>query len=77
MPASRFGYRPLSDARGITLISMAAESADPKRDPWRPNEEARRRQVREDAKRPLAVNLAEGLALSEFLSTFTGAARQA
>jgi hypothetical protein len=56
---------------------VTAESADPKRDPWRTNEEARRRQVREDAKRPLAVNLAEGLALSEFLSTFTGAARRA
>jgi hypothetical protein len=49
----------------------------PKPDPWRLNEEARRRQLREDAKRPLAVSLAEGLALSEFLSTFTGAARQA
>lgn len=56
---------------------VAVESADPKRDPWRANEEARRRQVREDAKRPPAVNLAEGLALSEFLSTFTGAARRA
>jgi hypothetical protein len=55
---------------------VSAESANPKRDPWRANEDARRRQVREDAKRPLAVNLAEGLALSEFLSTFTGAARQ-
>jgi hypothetical protein len=33
--------------------------------------------VREDAKRSLAINLAEGLALSEFLSTFTGAARRA
>jgi hypothetical protein len=45
-------------------------------DPWRDNEEARRRQVREDARRPLAVNLAEGLALSEFLSTFTGSAKR-
>jgi hypothetical protein len=44
-------------------------------DPWRANEESRRRQVREDARRPLAVNLAEGLALSEFLSTFTGSAK--
>lgn len=59
-----------------TLIPVSAESINPKRDPWRANEDARRRQVREDAKRPLAVNLAEGLALSEFLSTFTGAARQ-
>jgi hypothetical protein len=45
-------------------------------DPWRANEEARLRQVREDARRPLSVNLAEGLALSEFLSTFTGSARR-
>ena len=55
---------------------MVADSK-PKQDPWRLNEEARRRQVREDAKRSPAVNLAEGLALSEFLSTFTGAARRA
>ena len=45
-------------------------------DPWRANEESRRRQLREDAQRPLAVNLAEGLALSEFLSTFTGSAKR-
>jgi hypothetical protein len=42
---------------------------------WRDNDEARRRQLREDARRSLAENLAEGLALSEYLSTFTGAAR--
>lgn len=55
-------------------------SAEPKKrpseDPWRANEESRRRQLLEDARRPLAVNLAEGLALSEFLSTFTGSARK-
>jgi len=45
-------------------------------DSWRVNEEARRRRLREDGRRPLAVNLAEGLALSEFLSTFTGSARK-
>jgi hypothetical protein len=49
--------------------------ADRGGDPWRDNEEARRRQLREDGQRTLAVNLAEGLALTEFLSTFTGAAR--
>jgi hypothetical protein len=48
-----------------------ADSADP----WRLNEEVRLRRLREDGRRPLAVNLAEGLALSEFLSTFTGSAR--
>ena len=42
---------------------------------WSDNEAARRRQLREDGSRSLAENLAEGLALSEFLSTFTGAAR--
>jgi hypothetical protein len=45
-------------------------------DSWRHNEASRRRQLLEDARRPLAVNLAEGLALSEFLSTFTGRARK-
>jgi hypothetical protein len=44
-------------------------------DPWRDNDESRHRQLREDASRSLAENLSEGLALSEFLSTFTGAAR--
>ncbi|HEX4307670.1 MAG TPA: hypothetical protein VHZ54_16660 [Solirubrobacterales bacterium] len=43
--------------------------------PWSDNEESRRRQLHEDARRSLAENLAEGLALTEFLSTFTGAAR--
>ncbi|HJZ37174.1 MAG TPA: hypothetical protein VJ204_12970 [Solirubrobacterales bacterium] len=43
---------------------------------WDDNEQSRRRQLREDAGRSLAENLAEGLALSEFLSTFTGAARR-
>jgi hypothetical protein len=55
-------------------------SAEPKKQPfqdlWRDNEESRRRQLLEDARRPLAVNLAEGLALSEFLSPFTGSARK-
>jgi hypothetical protein len=51
----------------------ARSSAD---DPWRHNEASRRRQLLEDARRPMAVNLAEGLALSEFLSTFTGSARK-
>jgi hypothetical protein len=51
-------------------------SDSPAASAWRDNEQSRRRQLREDASRPLAVNLAEGLALSEFLSSFTGSARQ-
>lgn len=45
-------------------------------DPWELNEAVRARRVRDDAKRPMAVNLAEGLALSEFMSRFKGAARR-
>jgi hypothetical protein len=58
-------------------MSSAEQKRQPRHeDPWRANEESRRRQVREDARRPMAVNLAEGLALSEFLSTFTGSAKR-
>jgi hypothetical protein len=45
-------------------------------DPWRGSEEVRRRRLREDGKRSLAANLAEGLALTEFLSGFTGSAQK-
>jgi LAS superfamily LD-carboxypeptidase LdcB len=55
--------------------SKKPAAADAPRTTWDDNEDSRRRQLREDAARPLAENLAEGLALSEFLSTFTGAAR--
>ena len=43
---------------------------------WELDELVRRRRLREQARRPLAVNLAEGIALSGFLSSFTGAARR-
>jgi len=70
----------MSHHAGYALLmkKVSAESRDQaeKPDPWRLNEESRRRQLREDGRRPLAVNLAEGLALTEFLSTFTGSARR-
>jgi hypothetical protein len=47
------------------------------KDPWRLNEEVRRRRLKEDGARPLSVNLAEAIALSEFFSTFAGSARRA
>lgn len=47
-----------------------------KENSWHLDEAVRRRRLREDAQRPAAINLAEGLALSEFLSTFRGAARR-
>jgi hypothetical protein len=60
---------------------MADRAKEPRgknrgRDPWELNEVVRARRVRDDAKRPMAVNLAEGLALSEFMSKFKGAARR-
>ena len=56
-------------------VKQEAQSQPPANqaeDPWELNEIVRLRRIREDAKRPLAVNLAEGLALSEFLAGFTG-----
>jgi hypothetical protein len=44
----------------------------PTGDGWTLNELARCRRLRQDGKRPLGVNLAEGLALTAFLSSFTG-----
>jgi len=40
------------------------------------NEAVRVRRLREDAARPLSVNLAEGIALSHTLMRFAGAARR-
>jgi hypothetical protein len=50
------------------------------RDPNTPSpaetaEAVRVRRLREDARRPISVNLAEGIALSHKLMRFTGAAR--
>ena len=53
-----------------------APAKAPAPDAWAENEAARRRRLREDGSRSLSVNLAEGLALSEFLSRFTGSARR-
>ncbi len=43
---------------------------------WRENELVRIQRLRENAKRPLGVNLIEGLALSEFLASFAGTLRR-
>jgi hypothetical protein len=39
-------------------------------------EAIRKQRLREDAQRPISVNLAEGIALSHKLLRFTGVARQ-
>lgn len=45
-------------------------------DPWLENKRAAKQRIREDASRPLGVNLAEGLAHSEFLLSFVGILRK-
>ena len=59
--------RPPSDERSPVAQRL---------DPWELNEIVRRRRLREQARRPLAVNLAETLALCQFFGTFRGAARK-
>jgi hypothetical protein len=54
----------------------AAPGTATREDPWRLNELVRRRRLHEQARRPLGVNLSEGLALSEYLAKFSGAARR-
>ncbi|MGI8460675.1 MAG: hypothetical protein ACR2OC_03425 [Solirubrobacterales bacterium] len=46
----------------------------PKGDPWRDNELVRRARLREDAKRPLGVNLADALEHSGFMIRIAGSA---
>jgi len=53
----------------------ARQSGKAAKDAARAAEEVRIRRLREDAKRPMSVNLAEGIALSHKLMRFTGAAR--
>lgn len=45
------------------------------KDPAAAAEAVRRRRLREDARRPMSVNLAEGIALSHKLMRFAGLAR--
>ncbi len=47
------------------------------RSPAEKNEATRLKRLREDAQRPISVNLAEGIALSHKLMRFAGAARKA
>ncbi|MBA2505981.1 MAG: hypothetical protein H0V29_08565 [Thermoleophilaceae bacterium] len=56
--------------------SERSPKTEDRHDPWRLNEIVRARRLREDARRPMAVNLDEGLRLSEFLASFAGAARR-
>jgi hypothetical protein len=71
IPGPRLSKPPALASRAVTARSdtqlPSAEAA----------EATRLRRLREDGRRPLAVNLAEGIALSHMLMRFTGAARRA
>jgi hypothetical protein len=69
-PSGDVQFRAVSRSRPPDIRVADADDA------WRLNELVRRRRLREQARRSLAANLAEGLALSEFLSKFRGAARR-
>jgi hypothetical protein len=51
-----------------------ADQAIPKPSGPAANEAERVRRIREDARRPISVNLADGIALSHKLMRFTGSA---
>jgi hypothetical protein len=55
----------------------SAQSKDAPKDAAAQAEAVRRRRLREDAQRPMSVNLAETIALSHQLLQFAGAARKA
>jgi hypothetical protein len=48
------------------------EQRDPRQGSWYDEQRVSRDQLREDGRRSPAVNLAEGLALSEFISAYPG-----
>lgn len=67
-------------ARVLLRYRVGMESSQrpskPARDAAAESEVVRLRRLREDARRPMSVNLAEGIALSHQLMQFTGAARR-
>ncbi len=62
-------------ATAASIVSMEKGKADP-RSAAAKAEAVRVQRLREDAQRPISVNLAEGIALSHKLMRFTGAARK-
>ncbi len=65
---------PSGPTAGATIAAMATEAKLPSG--AAANEATRLRRLREDARRPLSVNLAEGIALSHKLMQFVGTARK-
>jgi hypothetical protein len=66
----------VESAGSATLSPMASlRQREDGKDAAAEAEAVRLRRLREDAQRPMSVNLAEGIALSHQLMRFTGAAR--
>jgi hypothetical protein len=57
-------------------MESSQRARKPSKDAAAEGEAVRLRRLREDAGRPMSVNLAEGIALSHQLMQFTGAARR-
>jgi hypothetical protein len=67
-----------SRKRGATMrLGVARDERALPPTPVAAAEAVRVRRLREDARRPISVNLAEGIALSHKLMRFTGTARKA
>jgi hypothetical protein len=63
-------------APGAASIRVVKKDETAAPSPAEKAEAVRVQRLREDAKRPISVNLAEGIALSHKLMRFTGAARK-
>lgn len=63
--------------RSATVVFVASiqQSGDTPKDPAAAAEAVRVRRLRDDARRPMRINLAEGIALSHKLMQFVGTAR--
>jgi hypothetical protein len=61
---------------GAASILTMNKGEEPRSSSAADAEAVRVRRLREDAQRPISVNLAEGIALSHKLMQFTGAARK-
>ena len=59
----------------VVFVPSIQQSGDTPKDPAAASEAVRVRRLRDDARRPMSINLAEGIALSHKLMQFVGTAR--
>jgi len=63
------------EAATVVFVASTQQSSDTPRDSAAAAEAVRIQRLRDDARRPMSTNLAEGIALSHKLMQFVGAAR--